>query len=536
MKFGVAALLLSFPVAAVAQEPETKQFSADAFRSHVAFLADDALEGRDTGSRGHEIAARYVVAQFTAAGLKPAGDAGGWYQQVPLRDARLVAGSAFMTIGDRRRVNGDGIFVGPSTDEQKQRRSADVVFAGHCLVERSLKIDDFKGLDVKGKIVACLPGFPKGLPSETAAYLVDQRPRFVASRGGIGTLTLWTASREKQYPFKRVVATASNPRMQRLNPDGSVYRFAPGLITGGSVEQTAADELFVGAPQTFAAVERDGELRSVKGFALKPRVTIERETVWKDIRSPNVIGVVQGTDPALRAQFVVLGGHLDHIGVGTAVDGDTIYNGALDNGAGSATLIEVAKATALKPPKRSVLFIAATAEEKGLLGAEYYAANPTVAKGSIVSMIDLDMPIITYAFTDVVAYGAGHSSVARYVEAAAADMGVKLSPDPTPEETIFVRSDHYAFVQNGVPAIMLSTGYGGDGAKGWGKFLATNYHQPSDDMKLPVLWEQGARFAELNWRIMDRIASSPDAPRWYAGDYFGDKFAPEAPKLELKTR
>lgn len=525
---------LLFASAAGAQTPTDPVFSPESFKSHVAFLADDLLQGRQPGTAGHEIAMRYVVSQFMAAGLAPAGDNGDWYQKVPLREATLVKGSGFITIGNKRRENGDGIFAGPSLLVAKQNHNADVVFAGHCLVEPSLNIDDFKGLDVKGKFVACLLGFPKGLPSETAAFLTDQRPRFIAQRGGIGLLSLWDSEQEKRLPFARVAATVDNPRMERLNPDGSVYQFAPGLVTGGILSGAAIEELFAGAPRRFADVALAAATASVKGFALKQRVTVERETNWKTIESANVVGMVKGTDPGVAGEHVVLGAHLDHIGVGEPVDGDAIYNGALDNGAGSATLIEVAKATAARPPRRSVLFISATAEEKGLLGAEYFAGNPTVPLSSIVSMIDLDMPVITYDFTDVVAYGAEHSSVATFVDAAARDMGVKLSPDPTPEETIFVRSDHYAFVQKGVPAIMLATGYGGEGAAAWGKFLSTNYHQPSDDMKLPIRWGQGARFAALNWRIMERIANATEVPRWYQGDFFGNRFAPNAPKVSRK--
>ena len=530
-----AAALLCLAVPAIAQTAEPQTFSPEAFKSHVAFLADDLLQGRQPGEPGHQIAMRYMVSQFMAAGLTPAGDNGSWYQKVPLREARLVKGSSFVTIGGNpRRANGAGFFTGPSMTEMSQNRSAGVVFAGHCLYEPSLRIDDFKGLDVKGKFVACLPGFPKGLPSETAAFLTDQRARFVVQRGGIGIIGLWDAVQEKRVPFARLAATIDNPRMQRFNPDGSVYQFAPGLLAEGVLASPAIDELFAGAPRRFADVANEGASKSVKGFALKQRVTFQREATWKTIESANVVGMVKGTDAAVSGQYVVLGAHLDHIGVGTPVNGDAIYNGALDNGAGSATLIEVAKATAAHPPRRSVLFISATAEEKGLLGAEYFAGNPTVPAANLVSMIDLDMPIITYNFTDVVAYGAEHSSLATFVSAAAADMGLKLSPDPIPEETIFVRSDHYAFVQKGVPAILLATGYGGEGAAARGKFMSTNYHQPSDDMNLPIHWDQGARFAELNWRIMERIANAADVPRWYQGDFFGDRFAPEAPKVARK--
>ncbi|WP_235902622.1 M28 family peptidase [Sandarakinorhabdus oryzae] len=511
------------------------QFSAEAFKAHVSFLADDLLAGRDTGSPGHEIASRYVVAQLSAAGVTPAGADGSWYQPVRLREATLVPGSAAFSI-DANRAADDAVVVGANMLAENLSLSAPVVFAGHCLVEPSLKIDDFRGLDVKGKIVACLTGFPKGLPSETAAYLTDQRARFVAARGAIGMISLWGKADEARRPFASVIRDSSNPRMQRLNPDGSPFMFAPGLRGAAVLSTAVARQLFAGARRSFDAVDAEGQTRSVRGFALPSPVTITSQSRWRTITSHNVVGMVKGSDPALAEQIVVLGAHLDHIGTGTPINGDAINNGALDNAAGSATLIEVAKATAANPPKRSVLFVAATAEEKGLLGAEAFAANPTVDRSRIVSMIDLDMPILTYDFRDVTAYGADHSTIAADVAAAAGEMGVALAPDPLPEETIFVRSDHYAFVQRGIPAIMLSTGFGGDGKAAWMDFLANHYHQPSDDLKLPIRWQQGARFAELNWRIMDRLANAATPPRWYKGDFFGDRFAPTADKAPPPAR
>jgi hypothetical protein len=459
------------------------------------------------------------------------GTDGSWFQQVRMREIRIVPKSGRMTIGGKTYENADGVLIGPTALEQKQSVSGDVVFAGHCLYEPKLKIDDFRGLDVKGRLVACLPGFPAGIPSETAAYLVDQRGAFLAERGAIGSISLQTQARAKQRPFAKMVRTLDAPRMVLLKPDGQIVNETPGLLVGATLSPEVSAALFAGAPRSFAEVDKASEKGAVKGFPLKQKVTIARESTWQEIESPNVVGMVQGTDPVLSKQVVVLGGHLDHLGVGTPVNGDAIYNGALDNGAGSATLIEVAKATAKAPPKRSVLFVSTTAEEKGLLGAEYYAENPTVPKDAVVGMIDLDMPILTYQIQDVVAYGAQHSSVAEFVAAAAKDMGLKVSPDPMPEETIFVRSDHYMYVKQGVPAIMLTTGVLNGGDKAFRDFLATQYHQPSDDLSLPIHWDAGARFAELNWRVMERMANAAEPPRWYRGDYFGDLFAPRAPKV-----
>jgi Zn-dependent M28 family amino/carboxypeptidase len=227
-------------------------------------------------------------------------------------------------------------------------------------------------------------------------------------------------------------------------------------------------------------------------------------------------------------------GHLDHLGTrSNAKPGeDAIYNGALDNAAGVATMIEAARAFADSGgrPRRSVMFVANTGEEKGLLGASYFASNPTVPAGGIVAAVDLDMPLLLYRFTDVIAFGAGHSQVAETVRRAAAEMGVALSPDPMPEENIFVRSDHYEFVKEGVPAIMLATGFANGGAEKWHAFLRGAYHHPNDDMSQPIDWASGARFARLNYLISRELADSDRRPLWYKGDFFGDLFAPSQPK------
>ena len=229
-------------------------------------------------------------------------------------------------------------------------------------------------------------------------------------------------------------------------------------------------------------------------------------------------------------------GHLDHLGVRTdAKPGeDSIYNGAIDNAAGIATMLEAARAFAGsgKPPRRSVLFIANTGEERGLRGADYFATHPTVPADRIVAVVDLDMPMLLYDFTDVIAFGGDHSTVARDIAEAARSMGVAVSPDPMPEEAIFVRSDHYRFVTHGIPAILLMTGYANGGEKQWKRFFADIYHKPGDDVTQPIRWGQGARYAELNYRIARALADANQRPLWYQGDYFGDTFAPGQPKAK----
>jgi Zn-dependent M28 family amino/carboxypeptidase len=197
-----------------------------------------------------------------------------------------------------------------------------------------------------------------------------------------------------------------------------------------------------------------------------------------------------------------------------------------------ATLLEAARAFMSEPakPRRSVLIIANTGEEVGLLGADYFARNPTVPADKLVAGVDLDMPVLTYDFTDVIAYGAGHSTLSQAIARAGASMGLTLSPDPDPEQATFVRSDHYMLVKAGVPAVMLADGYANGGKAAWETFQAKHYHQVSDDLRQPILWEQGAKFARLNYLIARDLADADEPPRWYQGDYFGDLFAPNAPR------
>jgi Zn-dependent M28 family amino/carboxypeptidase len=228
----------------------------------------------------------------------------------------------------------------------------------------------------------------------------------------------------------------------------------------------------------------------------------------------------------------MLSAHLDHLGIMPTGGADRIANGAMDNAAGVATMMEAAQAfvESGKPSKRTVVFVALTGEEKGLYGSEYLAKYPLPEGRKLVANVNLDEPLLTYDFTDVIAFGAEHSTIGKTVDRAAAEMGIKLSPDPMPEQNVFVRSDHYSFVKEGVPAVFLTTGFANGGEQAWKAFEETRYHEPSDDMSQAINWKAGAKFAKLNYLVARELADGPQAPRWYAGDFFGDKFAAGQPK------
>jgi Zn-dependent M28 family amino/carboxypeptidase len=535
MRLTPAAAIAALSLATLAQAQNAAQpvFTPEGFRAHVEFLADDMLEGRDTGTRGYDIAAKYVATRFQSLGLKPgAGD--GWYQQVPFAIANLGGEAPRVTIGGRTFTHGQEVLVGPTALEASQNVEAPVVFVGYGLDSPANGFNDYRGLNVRGKMVAVLSGVPKGTPSEMGAHLNAEKSRMAEAQGAIGMITIPTRADAERRPWARRVELSKGPSMNWIGQDGKPFSRAPGIRTGATLDTQAAEALFAGSRRSLASVldEAAREGGKPKGFALKPAVRIERQSEISRVTSPNVLAVLPGSDPALANEYVVLMAHLDHEGVDPALQGDKVYNGAMDNATGTATLIEVARAMAASPdkPKRSILFAAVTAEEDGLLGSEYLARHPVVGNGKVVGVVNLDMPVLLYDFQDVIAFGSEHSTLGPIVYRAVQQANVTLSPDPLPQENLFTRSDHYRFVQAGVPSVFLMTGFGGEGGTKFRDFLATHYHKPSDQTDLPFNWNAAAKFARINYLIAKEIADAPQAPRWYADSFFGKAVGGNQPR------
>ncbi|MDX3909917.1 MAG: M28 family metallopeptidase [Sphingobium sp.] len=545
---GAALTLALLSTSALAQGDKTADlpvFTPEGVRAHVAFLADDMLEGRDTGSKGLEIAARYVATRFDALGLKPGGENGSWYQIVTFQQTDRGATPGTVTISgagaEKSWKHATEVLIGTNANEPKLDISAPLVFVGYGIESAPLGLNDYAGLDVKGKIVVTLRGFPKGMPSEEGAHVGATKAEAAQRHGAIGIISVGTLQSMKARPWERMLQTADASSFTWVGKDGKAFDEAPAIRASASLNGPAADAVFAGAPKSLATIRKEADKAGgrPKGFALKTRIRIQNESTSKRITSPNVAAILPGSDPKLASEHVVLSAHLDHIGIskakaGEPADKDRINNGALDNAAGIATMLEVARAaaSATTKPRRSIIFLASTAEERGLLGADYFARHPSVPADRIVGNVDLDMPLLLYPFTDVIAFGADHSTLGPIVAKAVAPMNLKLAPDPMPQESIFVRSDHYMFVKQGVPAVFLATGYANGGAKAWETFLSGNYHHPGDDMNQKIDWEAGARFAEANYRITRAMADSDVAPMWYEKDFFGDVFAPGAKKAK----
>ena len=538
----ILALILSG--CSVSHEPE-QQLSARpaAIEAHLQFLASDELEGRDTGSRGHQIASNYIASQFQALGLTPAGDNNSYFQQVPLRSARLQQESVKLSFrrGEKewQLSYPQQFFSGASLGQPELAVNASLVFVGYGLVSEEFGLDDYAGLDVNGKVVVQLAGLPASLPSEERAYLGSIKGQLAAERGAIGVITIHTPQQEKTRPYANSLLYLNTPRLAWLNSEGEPGNSSR-LQAGAYLHPDAAASLFEQEQQSLADIFRMLEAnQQPHGFVMNSEVSLGSNSNHQQISSPNVIAVLEGSDPVLRDEYVVITAHSDHIGFSNDLRSeDKINNGAMDNAAGMAILLETARmfSELTVKPKRSILFVVVTAEEKGLLGADYFAHNPTRPLQSLVANVSLDMPVLLYPFADLIAFGANHSTLGEVVETAAGKEGIALSADPMPEQAIFTRSDHFTLVKQGVPAVFLMTGFTSkdpqqDGAKIWGSFFAKHYHKPSDDIASltkeygPIRYDAGAVFADINFNIALDIANTSQRPLWKADSFFNKVFA-----------
>ena len=521
------------------------QVNAENIKAHIAFLADDTLQGRDTGSNGYQIAANYVKSYFKQLGLTPQGsnissEPRGFEQQVRFRKTYLVEDSASATIhglkGDVELDYVTDFLMSGSSLQNETAITAATVFVGYGVISEEFGYNDYENIDVKGKIVVALTGRPDDLPSEEGAHIGSgpEKSRHAAEHGAVGFITIHTPKREKVRSFEKSAQHANTPRLSWLTKDDVPFGKQPEIITGAYIQQDAAQALFEGSEFSLTDIySADTNNNAIKGFALPHEVTLKNRSRHEQITSPNIIASVEGSDDELKNEYVVFSAHLDHIGISShGDDEDTINNGALDNASGVAILLETARLLAQMPtkPKRSVLFVVVTGEEKGLLGSSYFANNPTLPVTQLVANVNLDMPLILYPFADVIAFGSTHSTLGQIVATAAKKVDIELSEDPMPEQALFTRSDHYSFVKAGIPSVFLMTGFKStddsiDGGAVFADFLKNHYHQHSDEISLPINYQAAADFTLVNMMIGLEIANQSERPQWHVGDFFGLTFA-----------
>ena len=517
-------LLASALVLTSVLHAQTKDWTpaANAWWSHVQYLADDKLEGRRAGSPGYFKAVEYVETQFKQIGLKPAGT-NGYGQDIELVPTSIdVEKSSFAVDNVRYELPAD-LQLNAHVDGAGAV-DAPMVFLGYGLSLPKKHVDDIAGEDLKGKVVVIYGGAPANLLGPQRAYsrIAGERWKALHAAGAIG-MVLFTPPRPGAPP---------NPAAGNRNAPPPVMLYAdpaleslPGLKVYAALTEKGAEKLFASAGHSFAEIKAAGDAgKPLAHFAFPG--TLHATTAIKTaehLHAPNVVGLLEGSDPKLKKEYLVISAHLDHLGIGRPVDGDSLYNGAMDNASGVASLIETAKLLAAgSRPKRSILFVALAAEEMGELGSQYFATRPTVPKSAIIADLNMDMYLPLFPLRYLEIQGLGESTLGNDARAVCQLNDVEPQFDKQPDENRFIRSDQVNFVKQGIPALAFKFGWtpGSPEEKTFNTWVAVRYHRPSDDLNQPVDKVGAAQFTSLLAQLATRIADAKGRPEWYPESSF----------------
>jgi Zn-dependent M28 family amino/carboxypeptidase len=518
-----AAFLLALTTPA---QQSATHFDGASWWSHVKVLADDNMEGRDTGSEGLRKAEAYVVDQLKKDNLTPAGT-DGFYQPVKFIKRQIDEKNSYATLvangQEQPLALGDDAFFGTGVDIPTSEVTAQLVFAGYGIQVPETHYDDLVGLDLKGKIVVYISGSPADVPNGLSAHYQTNAERWKALKtaGAIGTIRIFNPA-AMDLPWARFALNRTHPTMDLADAE---FHETNGMKIGLAFNPSNAEKLFAGSGHTFAEIAALAKDRKPMphfplAFSLKAKPAIEITT----LDSANIVAKLPGTDPALKNEYVVLSAHIDHVGIGEPINGDRIYNGAMDNASGSALLLDMAAELKAHPEKlrRSVLFVFVTAEEKGLLGSKYFAAHPTVDAHSMIANINTDMFLPIIPLRVLVIEGLAESDLGDRAATVAQSLGVKPIPDPTPLRNYFIRSDQYNFVRHGIPAIAMSVSAdpGTPQQQTIETWLANRYHAPSDDTNQPIDLKSAALFEEIVRQLLITTANTDAKPQWKPDSFF----------------
>jgi Zn-dependent M28 family amino/carboxypeptidase len=503
--------------------------------AHVQYLADDKLEGRRPGSAGFNLAAQYVENQFQTAGLQPAGS-DGFLQEVKFNVLQLDEASSSWKLA----MNGSETEVQLGSDAIVSARlgdanplAAQAVFVGYGFAVPERGFDEFRNLDLEGKIAVAIGGQPVSIPGPISTYYQAFSERWKALRkaGAIGFVNI--ANPRLSLPWERMVASRPRETLVLADPELNESR---GLKFVGTINAAHADKFLAGSGHTIAellALADAGQALPKFPLAAKFVAQVAVKNL-PPIESPNIIGVFPGSDPKLKHEYVVLSAHLDHLGVGRPVNGDNIYNGAMDNASGIASLIEIAKQLAPEAsrPKRSILFAAWTGEESGMLGSEYFVAHPTVRLSEIVAAINMDMFLPLFPLHYLEVQGLGESSLGNDIRAVAQLNDIEVQFDKQPPENRFIRSDQASFVRRGIPGLAFKFGWlpGSVEEKTFEEWIHTRYHSPSDDTQQPVDTAAAAQFTHIIAQLAVRVANASSRPSWYPESFYSRLASPAESK------
>ena len=474
--------------AACATAPLPIETRAANWWADVEALSNDGMEGRAAGTPGYDRAARYVADRFAALGLEPAGTEG-WFQPVALEERRVQpdrSSAALIADGVATplALPADAYFRirGAPPPERIDGR---LVFLGYGLHMPEAGHDDLAGVDLRGAVAVVISGGPANVSGALKSHARSELPRLLVRRGAVGLISLSTPV-QQEAPWERTApAYSAQPGMYFADPALQ----EPGPLLAIAFNPAAAERLFARSGRRFAEVAAAADAsRPVPGFALNQSLRATVVTEGRSLASPNVVARLPGRDPSLAAEHVVLTAHLDGLGVGAPRDGDAISNGTLDNAAGVAALLDIAARYRRERtrPRRSILFVALTGEERGLLGSRYFARRPSVPQRSIVANLNYDMALPLFPLASVTALGAEESSLGADAAAVSAALGIPLTPDAYPNRNAFTRSDQYSFVEQGIPALAFKFGFAANSpqAEIERQWRATRYHMPSDDPAL----------------------------------------------------
>jgi Zn-dependent M28 family amino/carboxypeptidase len=493
--------------------------------SYVEALANDQMQGRNTGSPEHRKAAEYLASQFERAGLKSAG-LQGYVQPVKFDTRKIVESQSSLELirnGQAERLAlGEDAVIALRTDPAESVE-APLVFAGYGLVVPEMKFDDLAGLDLKGRIIVIIGGGPSSIPGNLRSHYgyPTERGRFLQQAGVIGLITIQNP-RTSDIPWARSSLARLQESMSLADPalvDMKSVRIAV------TVNAAHADKWLAGSGHTIdellALVDAG---KPLPHFPLVPSLRAKVKVERRQVESQNVVASFPGSDPALRNQYVVLTAHLDHLGLGEPINGDRIYNGAMDDAAGVASLLEIAQELheTNATTRRSLLFVAVTGEEKGLLGSRYFAAHPTVDPKSMVADLNMDMFLPLYPLRLLTLYGLNESDLGDDVRQVAKSMNVELQDDPAPQRNVFVRSDQYNFIRHGIPAVMAAFG-NKNGSKEEGieqTWLRNRYHAPSDDLSQPIDLQAATDYNRFMLTLAETVANKAARPQWKTESFF----------------
>ena len=516
---------LGLALLALSQERVPSHFDGKSWWDYVEVLADDNMEGRETGSAGLQRAEAYVVDQLKQSGVQPAG-ADGYYQPVKFQSRQIIEKDSSAALVQNGKVEpltlGEDAYFYTRADLAPELE-APLVFVGYGLKIPEKNYDDFSGLDLNGKVAVILNGSPADIPGPLSSHYqsIAERWKTLHQAGALGAITIINPA-TMDVPWSRMSVNRAHPNMVLADPE---FDETAGEKLAMVFNPAKADRLFEGAGHTFdeilsIAKDRKQLPRFPLGVSIRTKAKVEK----RQIESANIIAQVPGSDPDFKKEYVVLSAHIDHIGIGEPINGDRIYNGAMDNGSGSALLLDMAASLKKSPEtfKRSILFVFVTAEEKGLLGSKYFAAHPTVNASSMVADINVDMflPIIPLKLLTI--FGLAESDLGDVARDVAQAQGIAVQADPEPQRNLFIRSDQYNFIRHGIPALAMNVGVapGSPEVKIFKDWLTQRYHAPSDDLNQPIDLSTAAKYEEVVRALMISVANNPQRPQWKQDSFF----------------